>query len=70
MHIRSFPLGFSFTRTFERQSVDRFDTASLPSESGPIEGTDQPVEPESTPPLRRSTRERRPPSRFKDFLMN
>ena len=51
--------------------LDRFETASLPSESGPIEGTDQPVEQEPTPPLhRRSTRERRLPSRFKDFIMN
>jgi len=50
--------------------LDRFETASLPSESGAIEGTHQPVEPESTPLLRRSTREHRLPSRFKDFLMN
>ena len=50
--------------------LDRFETASLPSESGPIEETDQPVESEPTPPPRRSTRERRPPSRFKDFLMD
>ena len=49
--------------------LDRFETASLPSESGPIEKTDQPVEQEPTPPPRRSTRERRLPSRFNDFLM-
>lgn len=51
-------------------TLDRFETASLPSESGQIEETGQPVEQESTPPLRRSTRERRLPSRSNDFLMN
>ena len=49
--------------------LDRFETISLPSESGPIEETDQPVEQEPTPQPRRSTRERRLPSRFNDFLM-
>ena len=57
--------------------LDRFVTASLPSESGPIEETDQPVEQETDQPVeqeptlppRRSTRERRFPSRFNDFLM-
>ena len=49
--------------------LDRFETASLPSESGPIEETDQPVEQEPTPPPRRSTRKRRLPSRFNDFPM-
>ena len=39
--------------------LDRFETASLPSKSGPIEETDQPIEQEPTPPPRRSTRERR-----------
>ena len=49
--------------------LERFETAFLPSESGPIEETDQPVEQEPTPLPRRSTRECRLPSRFNDFLM-
>ena len=51
------------------EKLDRFETASLPSESGQTEETDLPLEQEPTPPPRRSTRERRPPSRFNDFLM-
>ena len=50
--------------------LDRFETASLPSESGPIEEMDQPVKQEPTPPPRRSTRERRFSSRLNDFLMD
>ena len=50
--------------------LDRFETACLPSESGSDQETDQPVEQEPTPPPRRSTRERRLPSRFNDFLMD
>ena len=49
--------------------LDRFETASLPSESGQTELTNQPLEQEPTPPPRRSTRERRLPSRFNDFLI-
>ena len=49
--------------------LDRFETVSLPSESGQTELTNQPLEQEPTPPPRRSTRERRLPSRFNDFLI-
>lgn len=51
------------------EKLDRLETASLPSESGQTEETDQPLDQEPTPPPHRSTRERRLPSRFNDFLM-
>ena len=60
-------------------SCDRFETASIPSESGPTEQMDQStpttlMESERTPLAeptapRRSTRERRLPARFKDYVM-
>ena len=49
--------------------LDRFETASLPSESGQTEETDLTLEQEPTPPPRRSTREHRLSSRFNDFVM-
>ncbi|KAL9976247.1 hypothetical protein ACROYT_G013519 [Oculina patagonica] len=51
------------------RGLDRFETASLPSESEPIEEPDHPMEHELAPPLRRSTRERRLPARFSNFIM-
>ena len=60
------------------ERLNKFETVSLHSESGPTEPIDQttpsaPMEPERTPleqPVpRRSTRERRLPSRFNDYVM-
>ena len=60
------------------ERLNKFETVSLHSENGPTELIDQTtpsalMEPERTPPqqpeLRRSTRERRLPSRFNDFVM-
>ena len=60
-------------------SCDRFETASIPSHSGLTEGNNQttpttlvksehaPVTEPAAP--RRSTRERRLPARFKDYVM-
>ena len=48
---------------------DQFETASLPSECDPTEEADRPVEHNSTPPLRHSTRECRLPARFNNFIM-
>ena len=60
-------------------TCDRSETASIPSESGPTEQIDQTtpttlVESERAPltepaPPRRSTRERRLPARFQDYVM-
>ena len=60
----------------EEKLEDRLETVSLPESE--LNETDQPVEQEPTPQsgqepvstLRRSMRQRRPPSRFRDFVMN
>ena len=60
----------------EEKLEDRLETVSLPESE--LTETDQPVEQEPTPQsgqepvstLRRSMRQRRPPSRFRDFVMN
>ena len=50
--------------------LDRFETLSIPSESGQTEETDPLLEQEPTPPPRRSRRERRLPSRFNTVYDN
>ena len=63
-------------REAKAEPEDNLETVSLPESD--LTETDQPVEQEPIPQgdqepistLRRSTRQRRPPSRFRDFIMN